>query len=485
MSRRITGAFNRVEGDLEVKLEIDGGQVRKAWVVSPMYRGFEQILSGKLPGDALVYVPRICGICSVAQSVAAAQALARLQGITPTDNGQLATNLILACENLADHLTHFYLFFMPDFAHKTYIGAAWFTHIQHRFKAVTGEAVHDVLPARAAFMHITGLLAGKWPHTLAIQPGGTTIALEPRQKLRLQLILFQFRTFLEKTLFGDKLENVAALDSETALEAWRGSARVDQSDFACFLRIADSLELERLGRAYDRFISYGAYPQLEKPLFAAGIWTHGKHAGLNSGEIHEDLSHAWMQGASEPLHPQEGVTRPAHPGTTPAAYTWCKAPRIEGKAAEVGALARQLVDGHPLILDLVKTSGGNVRNRVIARLLEIALLVPLMESWTKELRQAEPYCVQGSIPDEGHGYSMIEAARGSLGHWVKVHNGRIQNYQIIAPTTWNFSPRDRRGVPGPLEQALVGAPVEPGETEPVSVQHIVRSFDPCMVCTVH
>ncbi|WP_456380712.1 nickel-dependent hydrogenase large subunit [Thiolapillus sp.] len=485
MSRRITGAFNRVEGDLEVKLEVDGGQVRNAWVVSPMYRGFEKILSGKPPGDALVYVPRICGICSVAQSVAAAQALAQLQGITPTDNGQLATNLVLACENLADHLTHFYLFFMPDFAHKAYTGADWFTHVQHRFKAVTGEAMHEVLPARAAFMHITELLAGKWPHTLAIQPGGTTVALESRQKLRMQLMLFQFRMFLEKTLFGDNLENVSSLDSVAALEAWRESPKANQSDFACFLQIADTLGLEKLGCAYDRFISYGAYPQLEKPLFAAGIWTRGEYADLNPGEIREDLSHAWMQGALEPLHPREGITQPAHPEKVYAAYTWCKAPRIEGKAAEVGALARQLVDGHPLIQDLVKTSGGNVRNRVIARLLEIALLIPVMEDWVKELRSNEPYCTQGKSPDEGHGYGMIEAARGSLGHWLEVHNGRIQNYQIIAPTTWNFSPRDRQGTPGPLEQALVGAPVEPDATEPVSVQHIVRSFDPCMVCTVH
>ena len=76
---------------------------------------------------------------------------------------------------------------------------------------------------------------------------------------------------------------------------------------------------------------------------------------------------------------------------------------------------------------------------------------------------------------------MMEAARGSLGHWLRVRNGRILNYQIIAPTTWNFSPRDRHGEPG----ALVGAPVRDGETEPLAVQHIVRSFDPCMVCTVH
>ncbi|MCB1757696.1 MAG: nickel-dependent hydrogenase large subunit, partial [Gammaproteobacteria bacterium] len=110
--RKLVGPFNRVEGDLEIDLEIRDGVIETARVNSPLYRGFEQILQGKDPRDALVYTPRICGICSVSQSVAAAVALARAQGLQPAENGRLATNLILACENLADHLSHFYLFFM-------------------------------------------------------------------------------------------------------------------------------------------------------------------------------------------------------------------------------------------------------------------------------------------------------------------------------------------------------------------------------------
>jgi hydrogenase large subunit len=93
--------------------------------------------------------------------------------------------------------------------------------------------------------------------------------------------------------------------------------------------------------------------------------------------------------------------------------------------------------------------------------------------------------VPAELPDEGHGIGLTEAARGSLGHWLVVQDGRLANYQIVAPTSWNFSPRDAQGTPGALEQALVNAPVLAGETTPVSVQHIVRSFDPCMVCTVH
>ena len=55
---------------------------------------------------------------------------------------------------------------------------------------------------------------------------------------------------------------------------------------------------------------------------------------------------------------------------------------------------------------------------------------------------------------------------------------------MCCTATGVFSP-SRTGTPGALEQALVNAPVREGEKTPVAVQHIVRSFDPCMVCTVH
>lgn len=77
----------------------------------------------------------------------------------------------------------------------------------------------------------------------------------------------------------------------------------------------------------------------------------------------------------------------------------------------------------------------------------------------------------------------MEAARGTLGHWVGWRDGRIAHYQIVAPTTWNFSPRDSAGTPGALEQALAGMAVPDGDL--TVVQHVVRSFDPCMACTVH
>ena len=479
-SRRVIGPFNRVEGDLEVTLDIADGRVAAAYVNSPMYRGFEQILQGKHPLDALVYVPRICGICSVAQSAAAAQALAQAMGLQPAANGVLASNLTLAAENVADHLSHFYLFFMPDFAREAYRGKSWFEPAAARFKAVSGSATADVLPARTRFMHLMGYLAGKWPHTLSLQPGGSARPLELAERLRMLILLAEFRTFLERTLYGDGLEAVCALDSEAALRRWLDTG--PQGDFPRFLEIAYDLQLHAVGRATDRYLSYGAYRDGEAALFAQGVWDGGLQA-LDLASIREDVSHSWMEGDAA-LAPQQGETLP-QPGKA-GAYSWCKAPRLAGRVVETGALARQMVAGHPLLRDLVGRHGGSVTARVVARLLEMALVLQAMQQWLADIRIGEPFCVTAPRLEQGQGVGLVEAARGSLGHWLQVRDGVLHNYQIVAPTTWNFSPRDAGETPGALEQALVGVDAsEAADDALLTVQHVVRSFDPCMVCTVH
>lgn len=479
-SRRVVGPFNRVEGDLEVTLDITDGRVSAAYVNSPMYRGFEQILQGKHPLDALVYVPRICGICSVAQSAASAQALAQAMGLEPPSNGRLAANLTLAAENLADHLSHFYLFFMPDFARDAYYDKPWFAAAQARFKAVSGNATADVLPVRAKFMHLMGYLAGKWPHTLSLQPGGSARPLEVAELLRISILLKEFRVFLERTLFGDRLEAIAELDSEAALLRWMKGR--GQADLPRFLSMAYDLDLQQTGRATDRFMSYGAYQQGDAALFPAGVWDAGLQA-LDVLSIREDVSHSWMAGETA-LAPAQGYTQPQP--DKPGAYSWCKAPRLGGRVLETGALARQMVAGQPLIRDLVARHGGSVTARVVSRLLEIALVLPEMERWVKKIHPGEPFCLPAGVLENAQGIGLVEAARGSLGHWLEVRNGKLHNYQIVAPTTWNFSPRDVTGEPGALEQALVGlTAAEQANDAPVTVQHVVRSFDPCMVCTVH
>jgi hydrogenase large subunit len=309
--------------------------------------------------------------------------------------------------------------------------------------------------------------------------------VDAAERTRLLARVREFRGYLERELFAAPLEQVAALCTEAELQAWHAQDPW-RGDFRWFLSIAADTGLAGLGRGPGRYLSYGAYPQPEgEPLFAAGVWhaAGGTLRAVDADAIREDATHAWLADAGGPLHPGVGLTQPEP--DKPGAYTWNKAPRLAGEVIETGAIARQLAAAHPLVRDLVARHGGVVYTRVLARLLELAQVVPQTERWLRALAPAEPWCANAALPDDGVGVGLSEAARGSLGHWVRTRHGRIENYQIVAPTSWNFSPRDAAGTPGALEQALVGAPVLEGETTPVSVQHIVRSFDPCMVCTVH
>ena len=107
-----------------------------------------------------------------------------------------------------------------------------------------------------------------------------------------------------------------------------------------------------------------------------------------------------------------------------------------------------------------------------------------METWLTEAREGSTGYFPPQPIEEGEGVGLIEAARGALGHWVRIEEGKIAAYQIVTPTAWNASPRDQLGVCGPIEQALRGTKVADVE-DPVELGHVVRSFDPCLVCTVH
>jgi hydrogenase large subunit len=89
-----------------------------------------------------------------------------------------------------------------------------------------------------------------------------------------------------------------------------------------------------------------------------------------------------------------------------------------------------------------------------------------------------------AAPSSGQGYGLTEAPRGALGHWITIESGVVSRYQVVSPTTWNGSPRDEADQPGPIESALAGiAMADPAD--PVEVNRVIHSFDPCVQCAVH
>jgi hydrogenase large subunit len=87
-------------------------------------------------------------------------------------------------------------------------------------------------------------------------------------------------------------------------------------------------------------------------------------------------------------------------------------------------------------------------------------------------------------PKEAKGAGFTEAPRGALGHWIKIKDGKIDNYQCIVPTTWNGSPRDGKGQIGAFEASLMNTPLAKAD-EPLEILRTLHSFDPCLACSTH
>jgi hydrogenase large subunit len=87
-------------------------------------------------------------------------------------------------------------------------------------------------------------------------------------------------------------------------------------------------------------------------------------------------------------------------------------------------------------------------------------------------------------PAEAKGVGMTEAPRGALAHWIVIKDKKIDNYQLVVPSTWNASPRDAKGQMSAYESALIGTPIKDPE-KPLEVLRTIHSFDPCIACAVH
>jgi len=187
------------------------------------------------------------------------------------------------------------------------------------------------------------------------------------------------------------------------------------------------------------------------------------------------VKHSRYEPTSGSRHPAAGLTEPLP--EKDGAYTWLKAPRYMRMVHEVGPLARMWIAGR-------YRRGISTVDRLLARAEEAQLIAGVMDGWLDELVPGEPSFEPVAVPEVAVGAGLTEAPRGALGHWIRVEEGKIHNYQVVTPTAWNGSPKDDFNQRGPIEQALVGTPVANAD-EPVEVLRVVHSFDPCLACAVH
>ncbi len=508
MSGITLSPVTRIEGHLAIHADtkpLDGSDdvmVTRARCEGEMFRGIEQILVGRDPLDAQQITQRICGVCPVAHGIASVQAQEAAYGIVPTPNGRLEQNLILAANYLQSHILHFYHLAALDFVDVTailsYSGQdrqlqklkSWVQEALDRrdvFPAAPflpryeGDYVPDVdvnvellshyvhaLELRRTCHEMGAVFGARLPHTTALIPGGCTQQPTIDRVLGYRSRLKQVLNFVRDIYLPDLIQVAKA--------------------FPQYLEI---------GAGSGNFLSYGVFPMGDgdKQFLRPGVLTDGAWEPLQVDRIREDVAHSRFDQASD-LHPSVGETKP-EPAKNDA-YSWIKAPRYQGRAMEVGPLARVLtnyhdpengwvkkeVDGVLRSIDVPADRLVSVLGRHLARGLEALWIGRQAFRWLDEIEVDGDPARDFEIPASAEGVGLTEAPRGALGHWLAIEDHKIARYQCIVPTTWNCSPRDDRNQPGPVEQALEGARVSK-PLQPIEVGRIVRSFDPCIACAVH
>ncbi len=362
----------------------------------------------------------------------------------------------------------------------------------------------EALDWQRQVIRIHGLLGAKNPHPQTYVVGGMATSVDPNSPTALNarglsemaVLISQAQDFVNKVYIPDVLA-VASFYKD-----WAG-----------------------IGKGIGNYLSYGEFPLDDSGQPTALFLPRGrimnrdltKIEDVDQLDVAETVAHSWYtydDGDQGLKHPWDGQTKPNYTGPKPPfdtitsdKYSWLKAPRYKDEPMEVGPLSRMLVaygkgvaevkSGVDAVLGKLGVGPEalfSTLGRIAARAVETQVLVNKLPAWQKEfadnldtgdLAVADTSKWDPSTwPDQAKGFGMEEAPRGSLGHWVKIDQQKIDNYQLVVPSTWNGSPRDEKGRRGAWEEALIGTPVN-DPNQPVEILRTIHSFDPCMACAVH
>ncbi|MDX1778300.1 MAG: nickel-dependent hydrogenase large subunit, partial [Thermodesulfobacteriota bacterium] len=320
----------------------------------------------------------------------------------------------------------------------------------------------EALEMRRKAQQALVIFGGKMPHTMATVPGGVSEIPTADKIVEYLSYIKELQVFVNTKYLPDVIAVAQAFPSYFGI-----------------------------GKGCGNFLSYGVFEENNEgtELFLnRGAVIEGAFQEFDKMKISEDVNYSMFKSESG-LHPWDGNTEP-DPDKQDA-YSFVKAPRYDDSVMEVGPLARTVVaymsgknDAVKNIVDSTCASVGiqisdlfSVLGRHAARVLECKMVADRCAEWALQLKPGQPVATPFTIPAKSKGAGFCEAPRGSVSHWIKIEDSVIDNYQVVAPTTWNCSPRDDQGRLGAVEQALIGTPVTDVEN-PIEATRVVRSFDP-------
>lgn len=437
----------RISGFLEVRAEVEENTIVKANASGLLFRGFEKMLKGRSPLDAVYFTERICGICSTAHAMASSLALEDALKITVSLNDNYIRDIMHGFEFVQNHLRHFYLLSIPSYVKISSINLVGdqeysdFRLPEEINRKIEKHYVSSIEFSRLAHEGLA-TLGGKAPHTHGIFVGGVTVNIDAYKLEKVKSIIRSIKAFVSTTMKED-VDIIAKY-------------------------YADYFEK---GKSYPYFMSYGVFDKYEDPEITyvkAGVMKDGILHPLEVNKITEQVRYAWYK--TDETSEEVDLSKSD-------AYTFIKAPRYSNLPMEVGPLARLIISGE-------YTGGNSCMDRNIARVLEVEKILGIIEKLAERVKLTANNQKSYKMPESAYGAGLIDTTRGALGHWVQIENQVIKHYNIITPTVWNLSPKDVLGVPGVIEKALIGTTLN-NIKEPVEIGRIVRSFDPCVSCATH
>lgn len=538
----IIDPVTRIEGHLRIEVEIDENNVvKEAWASGQLFRGIETILKDKDPRDAGLIAQRICGVCTNVHYRASISAVEDAYNISIPKNAEIVRNLVTLALFVQDHIVHYYHLHSLDFVdvtkaleadcQKASLRALDFHEKAYRNSAGHLESVKDKLTSFVKAGRLGLFANGYWGHEkYKLTPEENLIhmnhyleALRIQRELSKAIAIFAGKTPHPQNLVVGGVTSVADMLNPQRLNDFMFIMK-DAYDFIERAYLPDMKMLvfaykdeiaSRDGRGSGNFMACGGYEFANnQKLFEGGVIIGHDYKNIkefDEAKITEEASRSWYEDET-PKKPLDESTVPKYTDLnedgslkTDGKYSWIKTPRYDGKPMEVGPLARMLVgylkeskiikpymqkfmEESGIELDDFSTAVGRNAARAIEALICCKYVFDFMsemienikyydeESWTK-------YSFE-SLPISGEGRGIFEVPRGVLGHFVKIDNAKIKNYQAVVPTTWNASPKDSKGVRGPYEESIVGLKLSDPKN-PLEVLRVVHSFDPCLACAVH
>ncbi len=534
-------------GDLEKRKYVD------AHSYAVMFRGFEIILKGREPADAIWITQRICGVCPTPHGMASVQCIDMTYNVSPPPFGVIIRNLIHISEQLYDALLGCGILEGPDYSEPIVkkLNPSWWDKAKdaeaenrdlHGYGTIA-DIMRALTPLKGTLWlrclqlakmgrKMASLFGGKHPHVNSFVPGGVA-----------------------KTVTASDIEMFSAMLSQHI-----AFTKEFVSAFDDLLNFLIEIGYEDVGRREANLISYGSYDDPyaytgkyedlskwgEKRKVTPGVVIKGDLITTDLAEINlgvrEFVAHSyyeeWEHTRAHPLVSELSVWHPWNKDTKPAPgrprdwngkYSWGTAPRwedwkkrVDGKmhVVEAGPLSRMWTTakgkkveestGNSLKFTLPKATVAGFRvsdemtfewkvpravnaiERIRARAYYHAYSAyvaydMLLKALDMIKRGETKIWTEYKRPSEGIGVGLIEAMRGALGHWCIMKRGKIYRYQVITPSTWNESPRGPGGEPGPYEEAIIDTPIteEGEELDGIDVVRAIRSFDPCLACSIH